>query len=381
MNRELAAIIARLCLNGLYFRWLRAAGKPVRPTAVSIEVTHDCIARCLMCNIWKIPAKVPNLPVTDWLRLLASPELVDLRELDVTGGEPFLRSDLEDLFSGICELKRSHLKNLKAVALTTNGFLTRRVVAAVEDIAGRLHRENIELVMVCAMDAAGPVHDRIRRVKDAWPKLNATIQGLAALRRTHPNLIVGLKTTILPINVDELDGIADYAAANRLFTIISPCIITKGRYLNPELAGEMAFRDEDIAKMIDFYRRERSAWNYHGSRLINYFQTGVMHKPCTCGYNYFFVRSNGDVYLCPLIDRSVGNIRIKTFEEIFFSRAANRIRKDVGHFEECRSCTEPGLERFSLPLEGFAYLSILPRLGPSNFLAFHHHMGLDKYLG
>lgn len=381
MNRELAAIIARLCLNGLYFRWLRAAGKPARPTAVSIEVTHDCIARCLMCNIWKIPAKVPNLPVADWLRLLASPELVDLRELDVTGGEPFLRSDLEDLFCGICELKRSHLKNLKAVALTTNGFLTRRVVAAVEDIAGRLHRENIELVMVCAMDAAGPVHDRIRRVEDAWPKLNATIQGLVALRRTHPNLIVGLKTTILPINVDELDGIADYAAANRLFTIISPCIITKGRYLNPELAGEMAFRDEDIAKMTDFYRRERSAWNYHGSRLISYFQTGVMHKPCTCGYNYFFVRSNGDVYLCPLVDRSVGNIRIKTFEEIFFSRAANRIRKGVGHFEECRSCTEPGLERFSLPLDGFAYLSILPRLGQSNFLAFHHHMGLDKYLG
>ena len=381
MNRELAAIIARLCLNGLYFRWLRAAGKPVRPTAVSIEVTHDCIARCLMCNIWKIPAKVPNLPVADWLRLLASPELVDLRELDVTGGEPFLRSDLEDLFCGICELKRSHLKNLKAVALTTNGFLTRRVVTAVKDIAGRLHRENIELVMVCAMDAAGPVHDRIRRVKDAWPKLNATIQGLAALRRIHPNLIVGLKTTILPINVDELDGIADYAAANRLFTIISPCIITKGRYLNPELAGEMAFRAEDIAKMIDFYQRGRSAWSYHGSRLVEYFRTGVMHKPCTCGYNYFFVRSNGDLYLCPLVGRSVGNIQMKTLKAIFFSDAANRMRKGVGHFDECRSCTEPGLERFSLPLDGFAYLSLLPQLGKSNFLAFHHHMGMDKYVG
>jgi MoaA/NifB/PqqE/SkfB family radical SAM enzyme len=381
VNRELAGIVARLCLNSLYFRWLRAAGKPTGTTAVSIEVTHECIARCRMCNIWKIPVEVPNLPVADWLRLLASPELVDLRELDVTGGEPFLRSDLEDLFCGICELKRSHLKNLKAVALTTNGFLTRRVVAAVEDIAGRFLRERIELVMVCAMDAAGPVHERIRRVKDAWPKLNATLQGLVALRRRYPNLIIGLKTTILPINVDELDGIADYADAHGLFTIISPCIITKGRYLNPELADEMAFRAEDIAKMTDFYRRERSAWNYHGGRLIDYFRTGVMRKPCTCGYNYFFVRSNGDVYLCPLVDRSVGTIRMKTLGEIFYSDAANRLRKSVGRLNECRTCTEPGLERFSLPLDGFAYLSLLPRLGKSNFLAFHHHMGLDKYVG
>ena len=381
MNRELAGIVARLCLNSLYFRWLRAAGKPTGTTAVSIEVTHECIARCRMCNIWKIPVEVPNLPVADWLRLLASPELVDLRELDVTGGEPFLRSDLEDLFCGICELKRSHLKNLKAVALTTNGFLTRRVVAAVEDIAGRFLRERIELVMVCAMDAAGPVHERIRRVKDAWPKLNATLQGLVALRRRYPNLIIGLKTTILPINVDELDGIADYADAHGLFTIISPCIITKGRYLNPELAGELAFRAEDTAKMIDFYQRQRSAWNYHGSRLIGYFRTGVMHKPCTCGYNYFFVRSNGDVYLCPLVDRCVGNIRVRPLREILFSNAANRLRKGVGRFDECRTCTEPGLERFSLPLAGFAYLSLLPRLGQSNFLAFHRHMGLDKYLG
>jgi MoaA/NifB/PqqE/SkfB family radical SAM enzyme len=370
MNRNLLKLITQLCRNGIRHRYRRLTGKPGKPAAISFEITHDCIARCIMCNIWKIPARVPNLPIADWLALLSSPVLDDLRELDVTGGEPFLRRDLIDLFDGICALKNANLKKLRAVAVTTNGFLTRRVVTAVEDIAHRLYRENIELVMVCAMDAAGPVHERIRRVKDAWPKLNETIQGLIDLRRHYPNLIIGVKTTILPINVDELDGIADYAEENRLFTIISPCIITKGRYLNPELAGEMAFRAEDIAKMIDFYQRDRSAWSYHGSRLIEYFRTGAMHKPCTCGYNYFFVRSNGDVYLCPLIDRSFGNIRMKTLKEIFSSDAANWMRKSVGHFDECRGCTEPGLER-----------SLLPQLGKSNFLAFHHHMGLDKYVG
>jgi len=121
--------------------------------------------------------------------------------MDVTGGEPFLRPDLGDLFAGICELKHASLKNLKAVAVTTNGFLTRRVVAAVEDIAGRFYRESIELVMVCAMDAAGPVYEQIRRVKDAWPKLNETIQGLIDLRRRYSNLLRPQQWRCLPMPV------------------------------------------------------------------------------------------------------------------------------------------------------------------------------------
>jgi MoaA/NifB/PqqE/SkfB family radical SAM enzyme len=381
MPPELLKLITQLCRNGLRHRYRRLTGKPGKPAAISFEITHQCIARCIMCNIWKIPAQVPNLPIADWLTLLSSPVLNDLRELDVTGGEPFVRDDLSELFDGICALKNTNLTRLRAVAVTTNGFLTRRVVATVENIARRLYRENIELVMVCALDAAGPIHEKIRRVKNAWPKLNDTIQGLIGLRRLYPNLIIGLKTTILPLNIDELDGIADYAEAHHLFTIMSPCIVTKGRYLNPDLAGDMAFSSEDVAKMIRFYRGERSGWSYHGRRLVKYFQTGVMRKPCTCGYNYFFVRSNGDVYLCPLVDRSVGNIRRQSLADIFFSDGANRIRKSVGHFDQCRSCTEPGLERFSLPMEGFSYLSLLPKFGRTAFLEFHHHMGLDKYVG
>jgi MoaA/NifB/PqqE/SkfB family radical SAM enzyme len=381
MTSNILKLVTQLSLNGLRHRYLRLTGKPGKPVAVSLEITHDCIARCMMCNIWRIPTRVPNLPIEDWLSLLSSPLLADLRELDITGGEPFLRNDLVDLFTGICRLKNENLKKLLAVAVTTNGFLTRRVLACAEEIAGRLYSENIELVMVCAMDANGPVHDRIRNVKHAWRKLNATIQGLIDLRRRFPNLIIGLKTTILPINIDELDGIVDYADTHDLFTIISPCIITGGRYLNTDLAGDLAFSAEDKSKMIRFFAREPSGWNDHGNRLIDYFRTGYMQKPCACGFNYFFVRSDGDLHLCPLVGRSVGNIQRQSLPDIFFSDQAHRIRKQIGRFDECRHCTEPGLERFSLPQEGFAFLSLIPRYGLSAFREFHGHMGLDKYVG
>lgn len=36
----------------------------------------------------------------------------------------------------------------------------------------------VNLVIVCAMDAIGEVHEKIRNYKEAWAKVNETIQGL-----------------------------------------------------------------------------------------------------------------------------------------------------------------------------------------------------------
>ena len=182
------------------------------------------------------------------------------------------------------------------------------------------------------------------------------------------------------MNVGELEDIAQYADSNGLFTIISPRIITKGRYLNPDLANDLAFTPEDMRKMIRFYESERFGWSFHGDRLVQYLNTGTMSKPCSCGFNYFFVRSNGEVYLCPLINDALGNIKEISIEELFLSEKASQIRRKIGQYPECRECTEPGLERYALPYEGFTYLSLLLKMGRGKFLQLHHHMGLDKYL-
>ena len=374
-------LASQLFKNGIRFQYLKWTGKPGRPQAVSLEITHDCIAKCIMCNIWKIPHEVPNLSMDDWIHLLSSDFFSDLRELDVTGGEPFVRKDLLDLFIGVCELKQSNLKALKSIAITTNGFLTRRVLGYTEEILQRLGNKHIDLVMVCAMDAIGEIHEKIRNYPDAWSKVNETIQGLKRLREKFSNLIIGLKTTILPINVGELEGLVQYADLNYLFTIISPCIITNARYLNPDRADDLVFGQEDIEKMIKFYESEHFKWSYHRDALVQCFKTGMMKKPCSCGFNYFFVRSTGELFLCPLINISLGNIKETPVTDLFFSEKASQFRRKIGKFPECQRCTEPGLERYALPYEGFTYLSLLLKTGKSNFLQLHRHMGLDKYLG
>ena len=333
-----------------------------------------------MCNIWNIPQSVPDLPLEDWVALLSSELLADVRELDVTGGEPFLRDDLVSLMLGICELKKTHLKRLRSVAITTNGVLTDRVLAMVAQMLEPMSAAGLELIVACALDAANDRHDEIRRYEGAWNHVDRCVAGLIELRTRHPNLIIGVKTTVLPENIGDLQQIAEYAGNRDLFTIISPAIVTSGRYLNADRTRRLALTPAESARLARFYENSGVSWSYHAQRLAGYLRTGRMKKLCSCGFNYFFVRSTGEVHLCPLMEEAVGNVSVAPVAALFRSPEARRIRKQIGKLQQCARCTEPGLERYSLPFEGFASLRTLLRLGPRSFLEFHLHLGLDKYV-
>lgn len=373
-------ILGKLIGNALRYRYLKLTGRPTSLEAISLEVTHRCICRCRMCNIWQIPDEVKDLPLSAWTDLLSSPELRGLRELDITGGEPFLRDDLRDLLRWISRSKPEFFPHLRTIAVTTNGILTERVLEVTAEIIGPLREQGIDLVLACGMDAVGELHDQIRNLKNAWMKLSKTLTGLIQLRETHDNLILGIKTTIIPANVTELDRIAEFAREHRLFTIISPCIITANRFGNLELEEELQFKVTDIEAIKAFYSGPAFEWDGHRLAMLHYLSTGEVIKPCSAGYNTVFVRHTGDVFPCPLIPTSLGNIRAATLKSLLSSPAAYSFRKQIRSFPECKTCTEPGLERLAWPFEGFTCLRQLSRLGFRKFDKLSRHMGLDKYL-
>ncbi|MBN2038990.1 MAG: radical SAM protein [Spirochaetes bacterium] len=372
-------ITLKLILKGIKYRFYKLTGISPATEILSLEITQRCIARCIMCNIWKTPHDNPECSVKEWINLLSARELKNLKELDITGGEPFIRNDLPELLGNICELKSSNLKKLKSIAITSNGFLTDTILPVLDEILPVMEENKLDLIIVFAMDAIGEIHNKIRNFKNGWDKLNTTIQGAIKARKKYGNLIIGLKTTILPVNINELDSIMEYAERNNLFTIISPCIITKNRYNNTDLENNLIFSENDISKMIGFYASPRFLWSYHKDMLVNFFKNKKVKKPCSAGFNYYFIRSTGDIFSCPLIKANLGNFKNSPLKEILTSKTAKNFRKQSGKFKECISCTEPGLERYALPFEGFHYLKIMFKSGGKNFLSLHQHMGLDKY--
>lgn len=375
-----AGLAWRLLRNGVRYRRARLSGAPCRPQALSLELTRRCLARCRMCNIWRTPADLPELPLERWAGILAAPPLADLRELDLTGGEPFLRADLEALILCAAGLAAGRLPRLRTVAVTTNGFLTERVLGVAERVAGALGQHGVDLVFACGCDAVGPLHEEIRGFPGGWGRLEATLDGLAALRASHPNLVLGLKVTVGPWNVDRLDELADFAEERALFTIVSPCIVTANRYGNVDRGADLQLTPAQRERFLGFLEGPRFRWDYHRRALAGFLRTGRMRKPCSAGFNYVFVRSSGEVFPCPLIPEGVGDVTGQPLEGILGSPALARFRRRVGTDPACRVCTEPGLERFALPCEGFSYLRELFRLGPAGLRDLHGHLGLDKYL-
>jgi MoaA/NifB/PqqE/SkfB family radical SAM enzyme len=376
---EMNRLLLTLALHAGRYRFLKATGRPGRVEALSMEITRHCVARCVMCNIWRMRPTSPELQAGDWLELLEDPILSELKELDITGGEPFLRSDLVDLLLGVGRLKATHLRRLCSVAVTTNGLLTDKVLNDVGRVIAPLEKAGVALVFACGCDAVSPTHDRIRNFPGAWQRLKATLEGLQALRTRYPSLILGIKTTVTRFNIDELDAICRYADAHGLFTIVSPFIITTNRYDNVGRREDLGFSVEELQKLRDFYRTSRFRWNYYRDELLRLFDSGRMTKPCSAGFNYYFVRSTGELYACPIIDHLLGNVRDTTLATLFRSTAASSFRRKVLKFAECRDCTEPGLERYALPFEGFHYLLQYLKLGRAGFRALHRYLGLDKY--
>lgn len=368
-----------LAARGIRFRYLKITGRPARPDAISLEVTRRCIARCLMCNIWQTPPEYPELAACDWLELLESPALNSLKELDITGGEPFLRDDLGELLQGIARIKSTRMPGLRSIAITTNGFLTQKILRDVSSVIEPLEKAGIALVFACGMDAVGDVHDQIRNLTGGWGKLHATIQGLKELRVTYPSLVLGVKTTVTRHNINELDQVCRYADEHALFTIISPYILTGNRYANLELGQTLALSEKDAEKLRSFYNTPRFRWSYFRNELLRFLDTGRMHKPCSAGFNYYFVRSTGELFACPLINVPLGNVMQTPLQELIRSLEATRFRRRVNRFPECATCTEPGLERYALPFEGFHYLRLFIESGREEITTLHEHLGLDKY--
>ena len=66
--------------------------KVFAPTDISIITTYRCPMQCKMCNIWKNPTD-PRLEI--------QPEELEIlphvKFINITGGEPFIREDLDKI--------------------------------------------------------------------------------------------------------------------------------------------------------------------------------------------------------------------------------------------------------------------------------------------
>jgi len=100
------------------------------PSFCTFSVTWRCNAKCTMCDIWKMP----GCREMDFKQISAVfSQLKNLDVIRITGGEPFLRTDLID----IVNMMQKDIIPEK-IHITTNGFLTEKILQFIKNVDNQI---------------------------------------------------------------------------------------------------------------------------------------------------------------------------------------------------------------------------------------------------
>ncbi|GBC60918.1 radical SAM protein [Desulfonema ishimotonii] len=276
-------------------------------------VTYRCNARCYMCHTWQHPSRKAEEFTAGLIEKIPA----NLKFINITGGEPFIRSDLEEIVGAALEKTRR-------LVISTNGYFTDRMIRLAERYGNRVgFRISIE-----GLPAA---NDEMRGIRDGFDH---------ALRALVTLCDMGIRDIGFGITVSDRnagDMIELWRLADAMGVEFATAVTHNSYYFHkddnrfedPErIAGEferIAARLLATAKPKNWFR----AWFNMG--LANKVRGGARPLPCEVGTDVFFLDPFGNLMPCNGSDRPMvmGNLNEKAFDEIWHSPQADAVRAQV----------------------------------------------------
>jgi len=294
---------------------------PGYPTDAIIALTYACDARCEMCNIWQLKPQ-EFLTVDDYAKVPPT-----LKDINVSGGEAFMRDDVVDIVKVIhqkCDNPR--------IVVSTNGFRTEKILSAMEE----LRRSIPNIGIGVSLDGIGDTHNQIRGIKDAYPRALATLRGLK--ERGFTNIRIGF--TAMNENSHEMRQV--YDLAGELGVQFTTAVAQNSEiYFSTEVNQEV--ESDNLYDALGYVMRNELR-SYHPKRWLRaYFENGtlIFNKEkrriieCRAGIEFFYLAPEGIVYPCLTIPSPMGDLRGRTFEDVWESEDARRVRGEIKGCEEC----------------------------------------------
>jgi len=282
----------------LYFQnaWRRGIvrTKVVAPYAVTFYATHKCNLACSYCTQKEPDVFSDELPTAETIRLLRAIR----RESDsivITGGEPTLRADIEDL----AEAARFDAK-FRSVLMITNGTLLDRRPRLFGAVTG----------LVISLDALAPDPTNPLSKPAALPKVLENI-ALAKERLGHPRKIT-ISTVIEQWNIGEVERLLDWCGEKGF--VFAAQSAAQEKMPNLALLGNPRYQ----ALVDKIIARRRAGQPVNGTPQT--IETLLRFREFECFPTMFpRVYPNGDVfYPCEPLHKIAGNLlRDGSLKKIF----------------------------------------------------------------
>jgi MoaA/NifB/PqqE/SkfB family radical SAM enzyme len=288
-----------------------------------------------MCNIWKFQTHPSEEIDASYYEKLPA----GLR-INITGGEPTLRPDIDKIFEILYPKSR-------LLELSTNGYNTQKIVELANKYPNILIRVSVE--------GLPKINDAKRGLKDGF---DHALRTMLELKKTKCKNI-GFSVVISPDNYKDLLHLYDLCVA--LDVELGNSAVHNSWYFHKEdnqIESEEALRQHELfvkalltSKRRHFKDRLKDYGRAYFNRSIHRRlrgDTDEYRPPCGALSDFFFIDPWGNVTPCngSCEEWKIGNIKEDTLENIL---ASDKAREAMEKVRNCkRNCTFIVTERHDM---------------------------------
>ncbi len=314
----------------------RNRGEAQSPPFLVLFINSICNMKCEHCFYWTHLNKRDDLTRDEIFDLSRS--LGPIENLNLSGGEPFLRKE----FSEICRQFVRH-NGVKQIYVPTNGWYTAKTIQAVKET---LEEPGLQLFVVeMSLDGMAEFHDVFRVAPGSFDKAIATYDALAELQKSDPRLRIHAISTATDVNIGEIRPLTTYLYERCPSMDHHNVPIIRGDRKNPALKTPGL---REYSEAFDYVQRlwaprEQGRYGAIVEPMMQWAKIETLKRrtqvvPCTAGMLSAVVAANGDVSVCELHE-PIGNLRQQSFPEIWRSEKAKALRESIAR-KECYCTTE-----------------------------------------
>lgn len=304
------------------YKLARLLNRPLFPPEMLIlSLTTRCNFRCVYCNIRKDSKKEDELKTHEIYSILDQAKDMGIETLVLSGGEPFVREDVFDIINYANSLGFN--VNVGSNGVFGAGIIKRIIASGVK----HLH---------FSLDGFKNTNDRLRKKSS----FDIIIQNIKLLKKSNPDLSLGIGTVVTSKNCDELFEMTLLADELKIDTMnFIPFLTDNSNPKDNKKAGEFWPNDENI-KALKNNLKQIANHNYNTlhidktpnfEHLVRYYEKKKVDNECYSGYKSMIVTcpsagSTSQVFFC---QGECGDSLKEGLKNVWLSKKAKKIRKDA----------------------------------------------------
>ncbi len=279
-----------------HFVWKRS------PAEITLFVTNACNAKCTHCFYHEnLNVTTPGMLTYDELAKLGRGLRPLLRVL-ISGGEPFLRADLDEVVAILVREAR-----LRHVTIPTNGLLTERTAQTMERMLARCPDTTINVSF--SILGLEKTHDAVADIPGAYQRLLKTYTRMTRLKQAYPNLLIGVIMTQSRTNETEIEAAYDFVRNELKPDNISYSLVRGAAKDESEMTVNIEVYKRVVNKIkTQSYRGRFPFWRLFAKHkhllhdfVVKIFEQDRYYFPCYSGRTRLIITPEGNVYPCEIL--------------------------------------------------------------------------------